>query len=157
MSPNGQYQNQIDYVLCSRRCRSCTQSAKTRPGADSGSDHQVLIAKFRFKLKKDGKTTRPARYDLNQIPYEYEVEVTNRFKGLELVNSEPEELWMEVRNTVQEAVKKKIPKKKKSKKAKWLSEEALQIAKERREVKSKGEKERCSQINADFQKTARRD
>ena len=98
MSPNGQYQNQNDYV--------------TRPGADSGSDHQLLIAKFRFKLKKDGKTTRPARYDLNQIPYEYEVEVTDRFKGLELVNSVPEELWMEVRNIVQEAVKKKNPKEK---------------------------------------------
>ena len=108
MSPNGQYQNQNDYI--------------TRPGADSGSDHQLLIAKFRFKLKKDGKTTRPARYDLNQIPYEYAVQVMNRFKGLDLVNSEPEELWTEVHNIVQEAGNKPIPKKNKSKKAKWLSE-----------------------------------
>ena len=85
---------------------------------DCGSDHQLLIAKFRLKLKKVGKTTRPARYDLNQIPYEYAVEVTNRFKGLELVNSVPEELWTEVLNITQEAVNKTIRKKKKSKKAK---------------------------------------
>ena len=111
------------------------QSAKTRPGANCGSDHQLLIAKLMLKLKKAGKTTSPARYDLNQIPYEYAVEVTNRFKGLGLVNSVPEELWMEVHNIVQEATKKTIPKKKKSKKAKWLSKEALQIAKERREAK----------------------
>ena len=89
------------------------------------SDHQLLIAKFILKLKKVGKTTRPARYNLNQIPYEYALVVTNRFKGLELVNRMSEELWVEVCNTLQEAVDKTIPKKKKSKKAKWLSEEAL--------------------------------
>ena len=89
-----------------------------------------------------GKTTRPVRYNLNQIPYEYAVEETNRFKGLDLVNSVPEELWMEVHNIVQEAENKTIPKKKKSKKAKWSSEEALQIAEERGEAKSKGERER---------------
>ena len=77
-------------------------SAKTRPGADCGSDNQLLIAKFRLKPQKVGKTTRPVRYDLNQIPYKYAVEVTNRFKGLDLVNSVPEELWTEVCNTVQE-------------------------------------------------------
>ena len=104
------------------------QSAKTRPGADCGSDHHLLIAKFRLKLKTAGKTTRPARYDLNQIPYEYAVLVMNRFKRLDLANSVPEELWTEVHNTVQEAVNKTIPKK--SEKAKWLSEEVLQIARE---------------------------
>ena len=87
------------------------QSAKTRPGADCGSDHQLLIAKFRLKLKRAGKTTRPARYDLNQIPYEYAVQVMNRFKRLDLANSVPEVLWTEVHNTVQEAVNKTIPKK----------------------------------------------
>ena len=81
-SPDGQYQNQIDYILCSQRWRSSIQSAKTRLGADCGSDRELLIAKFRLKLKKVGKTTRPFRYDLNQIPYDYTVEVTNRFKGL---------------------------------------------------------------------------
>ena len=89
-SPNGQYQNQTDYILCRQRWRSCIQSSITRPGADCGSDHQLLIAKFRTKLKKVGKTDRSARCDLNQITYEYAVEVTNRCKGLEFVNSTPE-------------------------------------------------------------------
>ena len=91
---------------------------KTRPGADCGSDHELLIAKFRPKLKKVGKTTRPFRYDLNQIPYDYKVEVTNRFKGLDLIDRVPEELWMEVRDIVQKTMIKTIPKKKKCKKAK---------------------------------------
>ena len=84
-SPDGQYQNQTDYILCSKRWRSSIQSAETRPGPDCGSDHELLITKFRLKLKKVGKTTRPFRYDLNQIPYDYTVEVTNRFKGLDLI------------------------------------------------------------------------
>ena len=84
-SPEGQYRNQIDYILCSQRWRSSIQSAKTRPGADCGSDHELLIAKFRLKLKKVGKTTWPFRYELNKIPYDYTVEVTNRFKGLDLI------------------------------------------------------------------------
>ena len=109
---------QIDYILCSQRWRSSTQSANTRPGADCGSDHKLLIAKFRLKLKKVGKTTRPFRYDLNQIPYNYTVEVTNRFKGLGLIERVPEELWMEVHDTVQETGIKTIPNIKKCKKAK---------------------------------------
>ena len=92
-SPDGQYWNQIDYILCSQRWRSSIQSAKTRPGADCGSDHELLIAKFRLKLKKVGETTRPFRYDLNQIPYNYTLEVTNRFKGLDFIDRVPEELW----------------------------------------------------------------
>ena len=83
-TPDDQYQNQTDYILCSQRWRNSKQSAKTRPGADCGSDHELLIAKIRLKLKKVGKTTRPFRYDLNQIPYDYTVEVTNRFKRLNL-------------------------------------------------------------------------
>ena len=112
--------------------RICIQSAKTRPGADCGSDHEILIAKFRLKLKKVGITTRPFRYDLNQTPYDYTVEVTNRFKGLDLTDREPEELWMVVHDIEQKAVFKTIPKKKKCKRAKWLSEEALQIAEKRK-------------------------
>ena len=92
--------------------------SKNKTGADCGSDHELLIAKFRLKLKKVGKTTRPFRYDLNQIPYDYTVEVTNRFKGLDLIDRVPEELWTEVHDIVQEAVIKTIPKKKKCKKAK---------------------------------------
>ena len=85
ISPDGQHRNQTDYILCSQRWRSSIQSTKTRPGADCGSDHELLNAKFRLKLKKVGKTTRPFRYDLNQIPYDYTVEVRNRFKGLDLI------------------------------------------------------------------------
>ena len=139
-------------ILCSKRWRSSKQSAKTRPGADCGSDHELLIAKFRLKLKKVGKITRLLRYDLNQIPYDYTVEVTNRFKGLDLIDRVPEELWMEVRDIVQETVIKTIPKKKKYKKAKWLSDEALQIAMKRREVKDKGKMEKYIHFNADFQR-----
>ena len=94
------------------------QSAKTRQGADYGSDHELLIAKFRLKLKKVGKTNRSLSYDLNQIPYDYTVEVTNRFKGLDLIDRVPEELWTEVRDIVQKAVIKIIPNRKKCKKAK---------------------------------------
>ena len=85
-SPDGQHRNQIDYILCSQRWRSSIQSAKTRLGADCGSDHELFIAKFRLKLKKGEKTTRPFRYDLNQIPYDYTVKVRNRFKGLDLID-----------------------------------------------------------------------
>ena len=110
-------------------------------GADCGSDHELLMVKFRLKLKKVGKITRPFRYDLNQILYDYTVEVRNRFKGLDLIHRVPDELWTEVHDIVQETGIKTIPKKKKCTKAKWLSEESLQIAVKRREAKSKGEKE----------------
>ena len=108
-------------------------------------------------LKKVGKATRPFRYDLNQIPHDYTVKVENRFKGLDLIDRVPDKLWTEVLDILQEAVTKKIPKKKKCKKAKWLSEEALQIGEKRREAKSKGEKERYTHLNAEFQRIARRD
>ena len=99
---DGQHRNQIDHILFSQRWRSFIQSAKTRTGADCGSDHEFLIAKFRFKLKKVGKTTRPFRYDLNQIPYDYTVEVRNRFKRLDLIDRVSDELWTEVCDIVQE-------------------------------------------------------
>ena len=97
-SPAGQHWNQIDYIHCSQRWRSALQPVKIRPEADCGSDHQLLIAKFRLKLKKVVKTTRPFRYDITQIPYNYTVEVTNRFKGLDLIDRVPKELWTEVHN-----------------------------------------------------------
>ena len=108
-------------------------------------------------MKKVGKTTRPFRYNLNQIPYDYTVEVRNRFKGLDPIDREPEELWKEVRDIVQEAGIKTILEKKKCKKAKWLSEEAGQIAEKRREAKGKGEKERYTHLNAELQRIARSD
>ena len=120
-------------------------------------DHEHLIAKFRLKLKKIGKTTRPFRYDLNQIPYNYTVEMGNRFKGLDLIDRVPDELWTEVHDILQETEIKTIPKKKKGKKVKWLSEEALQIAVKRREVKNKGDKERYTHSSAAYQRISRRD
>ena len=111
-SPDGQHRNQIDYILCSQR--SSIQSAKTRPGADCGSDHELLIAKFRLTLKKVRKTTRPFRYDLNQIIYDYRVAVRNRCKGLDLIDRVPDELWMEVCDLVQETGIKTIPMEKKN-------------------------------------------
>ena len=139
------------------RWRSSIQSTKTRPGADCGSDNELLITKFRLKLKKVGKIARPFRYYLNQIPYDYTVEVRNRFKGLDLIDRVPDELWTEVCDIVQETRIKIIPMEKKCKKAKWLSGEALQIAVKRREAKSKGEKERYKHLNAEFQRITRRD
>ena len=149
-SPDGQHQNQIDYILCSQRCRSSIQSAKTRPEADCGSDHELLTAKFRLKLRKVGKTTRPFRYDLNQTPYDSTMEVRNRFKVLDLIDRVPDELWTGVHDIVQETGIKTIPMEKKCKKAKWLSEEALQIAMKRIEVTRKGEKEKYIHLNAEF-------
>ena len=120
-----------------QRWRSSIQSAKTRLGTDCGSDHELLIAKFRLKLKKVRKTARPLKYDLNQIPYDYTVEVRNRFKGLDLISRVPDELWTEVRDIVQETGIKTNAMEKKCKKGKWLSGEALQIAAKRREAKAK--------------------
>ena len=139
-SPDGRHQNQIDYILCSQRWRNSIQSAETKLGADCGSDPELLIAKFSLKLKKVGKTTRPFRYDLNQVPYDYTVKVRNRFKGLDLIERVPDELWTEVHDIVQETGINTIPKKKKCKKAKWLSEEALQIAVKRRQAEKQRRK-----------------
>ena len=128
---------EIRLIIFFAAWRSSIQSAKTRAGADCGSDHERLIAKFRLKLKKVGKTSRLFRYDLNQIPYDYTVEVRNRLKGLDLIDRVPDELWTEVPDIVQETGIKTIPMEKKCKKTKWLSGEALQIAVKRREAKAK--------------------
>ena len=109
--PDGQQQNQSEYILCSLSWRSSIQSAKTRPGANCDSDHELLIAKFRLKMKKVGKTTRLFRYDVNQIPYDYTVEIRNRLKGLGLIDRVPDELWMEVYDIVQETGTRPSPRK----------------------------------------------
>ena len=106
---DGQYQNQFDDIHCSQRWRNPIQSAKTRPRIDRGSDHELLIAKFRLKGTKVEKINKPFRYDLNQIPYNYTVDMTNRFKGLDMIDRVPEELWAEVYNILQEAMIKTIP------------------------------------------------
>ena len=152
--PDGWHWIQIDYILCSQRWRSSIQLAKTRLGSDCGSNHELFIAKFWLKLKQVEKTIRPFRYDLNKIPYGYTVDVRNRFKGLDLIDRVPEEVWTKVRDIVQEIGIKNIPKKKKCKKAKWLSKEGLQIAVKRREVKSKGEMKGYTHLNAEFQRIA---
>jgi len=130
------------YFFAAKDGEALYSQEKTRPGADCGSDHELLFAKFRLKLKKVGKTTKPFRYDLNQIPYDYTVEVRNIFKEQDLTDRVPGELRTEVHDIVQETGIKTISKEKKCKKEKWLSEVALQTAVKRREVKSKGEKER---------------
>ena len=117
------------------------QSAKSRLGGDYGSDHELFIVKFRLQWKKIGKTTRSFRYDLNQIPYDYTVEMRNRFKRLDLIDRVSDELWMEVSDIVQETGIKIILMEKKCKKAKWLSEEPLQIVEKRREVKGEKRKD----------------
>ena len=132
-------------------------SAKTRSGADFGSDHELSIAKFRLKLKKVGKTTKLFRYDLNQIPYDYTVEVRNRFKGLDLIDKVPDERWMEVCDIVQETGIKNILMEKKCKKSKMAVWGGLTNSCERRQVKNKGEKERYKHLNAEFQRLVRRD
>ena len=141
-----------DYILCSQRWRHYTQSAKAKHGPDFCLDHLLLIMKFRLKLKKYGKITRSFRYDLNQIPCDYTVEVMNRVKGLDLVDRIPGELWMEVHTIVQEAVTKTIHKKKKHKV--WGD---FTISWGKRKVKSKRERQRYTQLNAEFQTIAKRD
>ena len=129
-------------ILCSQRWRSSIQSAKTSLGSDCGSNHELLIAKFRLKLKKVGKTARPFRYDLNQIPYDYTIEVTNRSKRLDLRDRVPEELWTEVCDIVQKTAIKTIPKKKKCKKSKMAVWEGLTNSCEKKRSKKQRRKGR---------------
>ncbi|KFD66335.1 hypothetical protein M514_21622 [Trichuris suis] len=140
-----------------QRWRSSIRSAKTRPGADCGSDHEPLIAKFRLKLKTVRKADRPNRYQLDNIPHDYGKEVMNKFQALHLTNRTPEELWRDVRDIVQGTASRLIPPRTKSKKATWLSQEALRVAEDRREAKRKGERGRFVQLNAEFERLARRD
>ena len=148
--------NQIDYILCSQRWRNSIQSAKTRLGADCGSDHEILIAKFRLKLKRVGITTRPFRYDLNQIPYNYTVEVMNRFKGLDLIEC-LKNYGQRLLTLYSRQWSRPSPRKRNAKRQNGCLEEVLQIAEKRREAKGKGEKEIYTHLNAEFQRIARRD
>ena len=156
-SPNGQYRNQIDYILCNRRWKSSITSVKTRPGSDCGTDHELLLATFRIKLKNHLQSTQPMKFNLQNIPTTYTVEVKNRFNELDLSDREPEELWLEIRNIVNEAARTNIPRIKKTKKASWLSKNTLRIAEERREAKTSGNRQSFAKLNADFQREARKD
>ena len=147
----------MDYVLCSWKWRSSIQSAKTKPGADWGSDNELLIAKFRLKLKKVGKTARSFKYDIIQIPNDYTVEVTNRFMGFFLVDGVCEELWIKVCNIVQEAVNKTIPSQKKMQEGKVVvwGDSTNSWGKKRRKRQRKSK--RYIQLDAEFQRRARTD
>ena len=155
-SPDGQYWNQIDYILCSQRWRRSVQSAKTRAGADCGSDHELLIAKFRLKLKKVEKTFRPFSYNPKQIPYNYTVEVRNRFKGLDLIDRGPDELWTEVHDIVWEAGIKNILQKKKYKKINSCLRRPYKLVRKKRSERQRRKTERYTHQNAEFQRIARR-
>ena len=130
--------------------------SETRPGAACGWNHELLIVIFRLKLKKIGKTTRPFRYYINEIPYNCTVEVTNRFKGLDLIDRVPEEPWTKFVTLYKRQWSKPSPRKRNAKKAKWLSEGGLQIAEKRKEAEGKGEKKRYTHLNAEFQRIVRR-
>ena len=140
-SPDSQCQNQIDHILWSWRWRRFIQSARTRMGADYGSDYELLPAKIRLKLKKVGEVTRPFRYNLNQIPYDYKVEVTNRFKGLDLIDRVPEEIWTEVHNIVKETMI-KPSQEKEMQKCKMVVWGGLTNSWEKKRSKGKGEKKK---------------
>ena len=157
MSPDGQYWNQIDYILCSQRWRSSIQSAETRSGADFGSDHELLIAKFRLKLKKVGKTTRPFRYDLNEIPHDYTVEVTNRFKGLDLIDRVPDELWTEVCDIVTGGRDQDHPQEKEMQKGQMVVWGGLTNSCEKKRSEKQRGKGKIFPLNAEFQRIARRE
>ena len=152
-SPDGQHRNQID-ILCSQRWRSSIQSAKTRPGADCGSDHELLIAKFRLKLKKVGKTTGPFRYDLNQIPYDYTVQVKNQFKGLDLIDCQMN-YGLRFMTLYRRQGSRPSPRKRNVKRQNCCLEEALQVTEIRREAKGKEEKERYTLLNSEFPRIVR--
>ena len=151
-SPDGQHRNQTDHILCSQRWRSSIQSAKTRPGADCGSDHELLIAKFRLKLKTVGKSTRPFRYDLNQICNDYTVEVRNRFKGLDSVWWTIDGgLWHYRRQGSRPSPRKRNAKKQNG----WLRRPYKYLWKEEKQMK--GEKKKIYLFECKVPKIARRD
>ena len=159
ISPNKQYRNQIDYIMCSSRWKSAIQVAKTLPGADCGTDHQLLISKIRLRLKNVPKSKASVRYNVQEIPVVYGVQISNRFAALSEMDMdrEPNELWEEVRDIVKEEARNHIPKLKRARKAKWLSEEAINIAKDRRRAKAKGDSEEVRRLNGKFQREARKD
>jgi exonuclease III len=156
-TPNGQHRNQIDYILCNRRWKSSITSVKTRPGADCGTDHELLLACFRIKLKQHHKPTHTAKPDLQNIPYKYKVEVKNRFDALNLIDKEPEELWQEIRDIINDETKRNIPTIPKKKKNNWISSSTLEIAKRRQEAKANGNRQAFTKLNADFQRAVRKD
>lgn len=156
-SPNGIHRNQIDYILCSHRWRSSVVAVKTYPGADCGSDHELLVAKIRIKFCNTKICTPPKRFDVSKVPLSYTIEVRNRFELLDISEKQPEELWGEIRSMITETARQHVTWKKPEKRRNWLSEETLRIADQRRAAKIAGNKDEVRRLNADFQRAARKD
>ncbi|CAF3287483.1 unnamed protein product [Rotaria socialis] len=151
-SPSGQHRNQIDYILCNRRWKSSITSVKTRPDADCGTGHELILAKLKIKLKRPKKVSKAVKRDLQNTPHSYNVEVKSRFAGRELSNKEPEKLWQEIDKIIHEEVGRNIPAITTTKKRTWISKNTLKIAREKREAKINGNKQLFSKLNADFQR-----
>ena len=156
-SPNGQYRNQIDFILCQQRWKSSIASTKTLPGADCGSDHQLLVAKVRLKLCKIKKSTIQKRFNVDNISPRYAVEVKNSFDSLSSDEKDPEELWREIRDTTIKIAEKHVPYQKPKKTDKWLSDNTIKVADQRRMAKARGNKEEVKKLSAQFQREARKD
>ena len=156
-SPNGQYRNQIDFILCQQRWKSSIASTKTLPGADCGSDHQLLVAKVKLKLCKIKKSTIQKRFNVDNISPRYAVEVKNSFDSLSSDGKDPEELWREIRDTTIKIVEKHVPYQKPKKTDKWLSDNTIKVADQRRMAKARGNKEEVKKLSAQFQREARKD
>ncbi|RWS06003.1 endonuclease-reverse transcriptase-like protein [Dinothrombium tinctorium] len=156
-SPNGLYRNQIDYVLCSQRWCSSVLAVKTYPGADCGSDHELLVAKIKVKLCNIKKTAPPKKFDVSKIPPSYAVDVKNRFELLDTSEKQPDELWQHFQSIILETATKNIPHRKREKKCKWLTDGTINLADQRRTAKAAGKREETVRLNAEFQRAARQD
>ncbi|KAG1680289.1 Craniofacial development protein 2 [Nymphon striatum] len=158
-TPDQNYRNQIDYIICQNRWKSGLVTTKTLPGADCGTDHELLIAKIKIKLKKNDRLQKQEdRFDTEAIPLKYTIAVSNRFTVLETKAMDPEELWKNVKDTILDEASKNIPKRKRTKKSHWLTENTIKIAEERRKVKATvGQTDEYKQLNATFQRQARKD
>ena len=156
-SPDGQHRNQIDYIMIKARWKSSFLSVKTRPGADCGTDHELLIADFKMRLKRIRRDRLPTRYDLQNIPSSYNVEVRNMFNAINLVERRPEELWQEIKQGIKTLAKAHIPLQSRTKKNPWLSDTALIIASQRRTEKRNGNRDGIKELSKEFQRQARKD
>ena len=157
ISPDNSTRNQIDYILCKSRWKSSIKRVTTLPGADCGTDHNLPLSDIKVKLKRIKRSMQAQIYDVEKIGLDYSVEIKNRFNALQTEDRTPDELWIDIRTILIETANKKVPKVKRKKVSKWISEEALKFAKERKDMRSKGKYEEYRKLNAAFQKKARQD
>jgi len=157
-SPDGKHRNQIDYIMCNNRWRSAIQAMRTLPGADCGTDHELLMAEIRVKLRKSKRKCAPTRYDMERVSEGYRVDISNRFRALDLLSKEPDEIWLAIKNAMNLAAEEHIPRVQRKRRVPWISDEAIAIAKERREAKAQGgDQGKVRSLNCDFQRQVRRD